>query len=104
MKAEKAVTLIRLTVEDLIAKCKEIVEREGERIDDEEYVNDADPSILRFLLASREEVLLCFLELISKTWPFDNCKLKLRLICAVVFAGVKRAVTRRSSLNACCRS
>lgn len=56
VKAEKAVTLIRLTVEDLIAKCKEIVEREGERIDDEEYVNDADPSILRFLLASREEV------------------------------------------------
>ncbi|CAH2064252.1 unnamed protein product [Thlaspi arvense] len=56
VKAEKAVTLIRETVEELIAKCKEIVEREGERIDDEEYVNDADPSILRFLLASREEV------------------------------------------------
>ncbi|KAK9290597.1 hypothetical protein L1049_008768 [Liquidambar formosana] len=56
IKAEKAVTLIRETVEDLIAKCKEIVEAEGERIDDEEYVNDTDPSILRFLLASREEV------------------------------------------------
>ncbi|KAI9153402.1 hypothetical protein LWI28_010772 [Acer negundo] len=56
IKAEKAVTLIRKTVEELIAKCKEIVEAEGERIDDEEYVNDADPSILRFLLASREEV------------------------------------------------
>lgn len=28
----------------------------GERINDEEYINDADPSILRFLLASREEV------------------------------------------------
>ncbi|KAK3226665.1 hypothetical protein Dsin_006527 [Dipteronia sinensis] len=56
IKAEKAVTLIRQTVEELIAKCKEIVEAEGERIDDEEYVNDADPSILRFLLASREEV------------------------------------------------
>ncbi|XP_023638222.1 carotene epsilon-monooxygenase, chloroplastic [Capsella rubella] len=56
VKAEKAVTLIRETVEDLISKCKEIVEREGERINDEEYVNDADPSILRFLLASREEV------------------------------------------------
>ncbi|KAL1201313.1 Carotene epsilon-monooxygenase [Cardamine amara subsp. amara] len=56
VKAEKAVTVIRETVEDLIAKCKEIVEREGERINDEEYVNDADPSILRFLLASREEV------------------------------------------------
>ncbi|XP_020538220.1 carotene epsilon-monooxygenase, chloroplastic isoform X2 [Jatropha curcas] len=56
IKAEKAVTEIRQTVEELIAKCKEIVEAEGERINDEEYVNDTDPSILRFLLASREEV------------------------------------------------
>lgn len=56
IKAEKAVTLIRQTVEELIVKCKEIVEAEGERLDSEEYVNDADPSILRFLLASREEV------------------------------------------------
>ena len=37
-------------------ECREIVESEGERIDVEEYVNDSDPSILRFLLASREEV------------------------------------------------
>ncbi|KAK6943909.1 Cytochrome P450 [Dillenia turbinata] len=56
VKAEKAVALIRKTVEGLIEKCKEIVEAEGERIDNEEYVNDTDPSILRFLLASREEV------------------------------------------------
>ncbi|XP_010683980.2 carotene epsilon-monooxygenase, chloroplastic [Beta vulgaris subsp. vulgaris] len=56
IKAEKAVEIIRETVEQLIAKCKEIVEAEGEMIDNEEYVNDADPSILRFLLASREEV------------------------------------------------
>lgn len=56
IKAEKAVTVIRKTVEELIIKCKEIVEIEGERIYDEEYVNDSDPSILRFLLASREEV------------------------------------------------
>ncbi|KAL8516765.1 hypothetical protein ACS0TY_015142 [Phlomoides rotata] len=56
IKAEKAVSLIRQTVEELIAKCKEMVEAEGERINEEEYVNDADPSILRFLLASREEV------------------------------------------------
>ncbi|KAL0309640.1 UNVERIFIED_CONTAM: Carotene epsilon-monooxygenase, chloroplastic [Sesamum radiatum] len=55
IKAEKAVTLIRQTVEELIAKCREIVETEGERINEEEYVNDRDPSILRFLLASREE-------------------------------------------------
>lgn len=60
IKAEKAVTVIRKTVEELIIKCKEIVETEGERIDDEEYVNDSDPSILRFLLASREEVFLCY--------------------------------------------
>ncbi|POO01827.1 Cytochrome P450, E-class, group I [Trema orientale] len=56
IKAEKAVTVIRETVEELIAKCKEMVEAEGERIDEEEYINDTDPSILRFLLASREEV------------------------------------------------
>ncbi|XP_062117418.1 carotene epsilon-monooxygenase, chloroplastic [Humulus lupulus] len=56
VKAENAVKVIRETVEELIVKCKEIVEAEGERIDDEEYINDADPSILRFLLASREEV------------------------------------------------
>lgn len=56
IKAEKAVTIIRTTVEELIKQCKEIVEREGERISEEEYVNDSDPSILRFLLASREEV------------------------------------------------
>ncbi|KAL4584530.1 hypothetical protein LXL04_009133 [Taraxacum kok-saghyz] len=43
-------------IEELILKCKEIVGEEGEKIDDEDYVNDADPSILRFLLASREEV------------------------------------------------
>ncbi|KAF5750448.1 carotene epsilon-monooxygenase chloroplastic [Tripterygium wilfordii] len=56
IKAEKAVTVIRRSVEELITKCKEIVESEGERIDKEDYVNESDPSILRFLLASREEV------------------------------------------------
>jgi len=56
IKAEEAVSIIRKTVEDLIERCREIVESEGERIDGEEYVNDTDPSILRFLLASREEV------------------------------------------------
>lgn len=82
VKAEKAVTLIRESVEDLIAKCKEIVEREGERINDEEYVNDADPSILRFLLASREEVLLAFPWLITKL-VLSYRKLKLMLDCAL---------------------
>ncbi|KAJ8426577.1 hypothetical protein Cgig2_001246 [Carnegiea gigantea] len=56
IKAEKSVEVIRQTVEELIAKCKQIVEAEGEMIDNEEYVNDSDPSILRFLLASREEL------------------------------------------------
>lgn len=56
IKAEKAVTVVRKTVEELITKCKEIVEAEDEQIDGEEYVNESDPSILRFLLASREEV------------------------------------------------
>ncbi|XP_065029780.1 carotene epsilon-monooxygenase, chloroplastic-like isoform X1 [Musa acuminata AAA Group] len=56
VKAERAVSVIRNTVEELITKCKEIVEAEGEQIEGEEYVNETDPSILRFLLASREEV------------------------------------------------
>lgn len=56
VKAAKAVKVIRKTVEDLITKCKEIVESEGERINEEDYVNETDPSILRFLLASREQV------------------------------------------------
>lgn len=88
VKAEKAVTLIRETVEDLIAKCKEIVEREGERINDEEYVNDSDPSILRFLLASREEVFTFFPFFIHmQTWSFTDVRL-------CVLSGVKCAVTR----------
>lgn len=56
IKAEKAVSVIRNTVEELIIKCKEIVEVECEQVEGEEYVNETDPSILRFLLASREEV------------------------------------------------
>lgn len=56
IKAEKAVKVIRDTVEELIIKCKEIVDAEGEMIESEEYVNESDPSILRFLLASREDV------------------------------------------------
>ncbi|KAG9156146.1 hypothetical protein Leryth_015556 [Lithospermum erythrorhizon] len=47
---------VRETVEELIEKCKEIVDKEGEKILEEEYVNETDPSILRFLLASGEEV------------------------------------------------
>lgn len=56
IKAAKSVAIIRESVEELIAKCKAIVEAEGEQLEGEEYVNESDPSILRFLLASREEV------------------------------------------------
>nr|CAD1835150.1 unnamed protein product [Ananas comosus var. bracteatus] len=56
IKAQRAVSIIRKAVEELIVKCKEIVESENEQIEGEEYVNETDPSILRFLLASREEV------------------------------------------------
>nr|CAB3495336.1 unnamed protein product [Digitaria exilis] len=55
IKAENAVKIIRNTVEELIMKCKEMVEAENEQIEGEEYVNEGDPSILRFLLASRDE-------------------------------------------------
>ncbi|KAL6905297.1 hypothetical protein ACP4OV_002898 [Aristida adscensionis] len=56
IKAANAVKIIRNTVEELIMKCKAIVEAENEQIEGEEYVNEGDPSILRFLLASRDEV------------------------------------------------
>ncbi|KAH7297621.1 hypothetical protein KP509_25G003800 [Ceratopteris richardii] len=56
VKAAQAVSIIRETVEELVDKCKSIVEAEGEKLSTDEYVNEADPSILRFLLASREEV------------------------------------------------
>lgn len=56
-KAAAAVQIIRQTTEELIAKCKEIVEREQEFATlDSEYMNASDPSVLRFLLASRVEV------------------------------------------------
>ncbi|KAM3375509.1 ATP-dependent 6-phosphofructokinase 6 [Capsicum galapagoense] len=55
IKAENVVSVIRQIIEELISKCKENVEFEGERINEDEYVNDRDPSILRFFLASREE-------------------------------------------------
>lgn len=57
-KAAKAVEIIRETVEKLVAQCKEMVEAEKETIEGEEYVNESDPSVLRFLLASREEVMI----------------------------------------------
>lgn len=55
-KAAKAVAIIRQTTEELVAKCKAIVDAEQEQLEGDEYINEADPSVLRFLLASREEV------------------------------------------------
>lgn len=71
-KAAKAVQIIRETVERLVAQCKEIVEAEKETLQGEEYVNESDPSVLRFLLASREEVpgLLFFVVFFYRSFSF----------------------------------
>jgi carotene epsilon-monooxygenase len=57
-KALAAVEEIRATTEMLIARCKEMVNEEETRAaaSSEEYINTEDPSILRFLIASRDEV------------------------------------------------
>jgi carotenoid epsilon hydroxylase len=57
-KAAAAVAEIRTTTEMLIARCKEMVNEEETRAaaSSEEYINTEDPSILRFLIASRDEV------------------------------------------------
>jgi carotenoid epsilon hydroxylase len=58
-KVDSAVTLIQQTTEELIAKCKQMVDAEEEAAfaaGGEEYINEADPSVLRFLIASGEEV------------------------------------------------
>ena len=56
-KAADAVAIIRNTTEELIAQCKAIVEAEQEFASlDTEYINAKDPCMLRFLLASRQEV------------------------------------------------
>jgi len=58
-KAAAAVELIRTTTNDLIRQCKEMVDEEemaAASAAGEEYLNQADPSVLRFLIAAREEV------------------------------------------------
>ncbi|GBF92856.1 cytochrome P450 chloroplastic [Raphidocelis subcapitata] len=61
-KALAAVELIRDTTNRLIKQCKEMVDEEemaaaaAAREEGREYMNDADPSVLRFLIAAREEV------------------------------------------------
>jgi carotenoid epsilon hydroxylase len=57
-KAMAAVAEIRATTEMLIKRCKEMVDEEEKTVATgaDEYVNAEDPSILRFLIASRDEV------------------------------------------------
>ncbi|GAB5363299.1 hypothetical protein AAMO2058_000871500 [Amorphochlora amoebiformis] len=60
-KATEAVNLIRKTTEDLIENCKrqlEAEEAEGSAgaFNEADYVAEQDPSVLRFLIASRQEV------------------------------------------------
>ncbi|KAJ6845438.1 protein LUTEIN DEFICIENT 5, chloroplastic [Iris pallida] len=54
-KATKALKLINDTLNDLIAICKRMVEQEELQFH-EEYMNEQDPSILHFLLASGDDV------------------------------------------------
>lgn len=43
--------VINATLDELIAKCKQLVEEEDEEFS-EEFLSEKDPSILHFLLAS----------------------------------------------------
>ncbi|KAL6146909.1 hypothetical protein ACLB2K_057585 [Fragaria x ananassa] len=54
-KVAKALKLINVTLDDLIAICKRMVDEEELQFH-EEYMNEQDPSILHFLLASGDDV------------------------------------------------
>lgn len=54
-KVASALKLINKTLDDLIKICKRMVDEENENFS-EEYLNERDPSILRFLLASGDDV------------------------------------------------
>ncbi|PKI55503.1 hypothetical protein CRG98_024115 [Punica granatum] len=54
-KVNAALKLVNDTLDDLIAICKRMVEQEDLQFH-EEYMNDEDPSILHFLLASGDDV------------------------------------------------
>ncbi|XP_010264030.1 PREDICTED: protein LUTEIN DEFICIENT 5, chloroplastic-like [Nelumbo nucifera] len=54
-KVRVALKLINNTLDDLIAICKRMVEKEDLQFH-EEYMNEQDPSILHFLLASGDDV------------------------------------------------
>ncbi|KAJ1281637.1 hypothetical protein BS78_04G320900 [Paspalum vaginatum] len=54
-KVNEALELINSTLDELIAICKRLVEQEDLQFH-EEYMNEQDPSILHFLLASGDDV------------------------------------------------
>mmetsp|Transcript_16455 Transcript_16455/g.53748 ORF Transcript_16455/g.53748 Transcript_16455/m.53748 type:complete len:622 (+) Transcript_16455:64-1929(+) len=54
-RCTEALVVINDTLDELIAECKRMVEAEDEEFY-EEYLNEADPSILHFLIASGDEV------------------------------------------------
>ncbi|KAK9062817.1 hypothetical protein SSX86_020007 [Deinandra increscens subsp. villosa] len=54
-KVNEALKLINTTLDELIAICKRMVDEEDVQFD-EEYMNESDPSILHFLLASGDDV------------------------------------------------
>ncbi|GJM87357.1 hypothetical protein PR202_ga03303 [Eleusine coracana subsp. coracana] len=54
-KVNEALSLINNTLDELIAICKRLVEQEDLQFH-EEYMNEQDPSILHFLLASGDDV------------------------------------------------
>ncbi|KAL2630932.1 hypothetical protein R1flu_015618 [Riccia fluitans] len=54
-RVAKALKLVNETLDSLIDKCKKIVEEEDDEFT-EDYINERDPSILHFLLASGDEV------------------------------------------------
>lgn len=54
-QCEAALKIISDTLDELIAKCKKLVEEEDEEFV-EEFLSRADPSLLHFLIASGEEI------------------------------------------------
>jgi beta-ring hydroxylase len=54
-RVSEALVTINTTLDGLVAKCRELCEREGD-VFGEEFLSEEDPSILHFLLASGEEI------------------------------------------------
>jgi len=61
-----------------LIECRAIVESEGKRIDIEEYVNDIDPSILRFLLVIEKRFVVFLYFIVYVYYVFIN-------VCCYIF-------------------